>query len=51
MNYFDEQVRYKPKASEVEVDLSIDMNSDNFNSNANEHFKITKQVGVLLLVT
>ncbi|XP_057535787.1 uncharacterized protein LOC130813896 isoform X2 [Amaranthus tricolor] len=37
------EVRYKPKASEVEVDLSIDMNSDNFNSNANEHFKITKQ--------
>ena len=44
-----EQVRFKQSTGEVEVDLSIDMNSDNFDVRANDQFKMNKQVCVMLI--
>ncbi|XP_057549523.1 uncharacterized protein LOC130827712 isoform X2 [Amaranthus tricolor] len=38
------EVRFKQSTGEVEVDLSIDMNSDNFDVRANDQFKMNKQV-------
>lgn len=39
-----EQVRVKPTRAEVEVDLSVDVDSPNFDPDADERVKMTKQV-------
>lgn len=38
------QVRVKPDSAEVEVDLSIDAESNNFDADSNSKFNMKKQV-------
>ena len=38
------QVRIKPKQSKVEFELAMDVNSENYDGEVDEHIKLRKQV-------
>lgn len=44
------QVRVKPKQSKIEVDLSLDVDSENYDRDVDELLRIEKQVIMIVML-